>query len=438
MAGLNVSDSCHQCGKPDCIQYNSNCDEDRDEYYYNNKPFKGKSGDRTTIHKCDPQGESDCTVQKGDTGPTGPRGCQGEPGPKGEPGRPGPQGEMGCRGPQGDQGDPGPQGPTGSEGPSGIRGPAGPRGDKGDKGDKGCTGPVGSRGPAGPQGIQGLQGVRGDIGPQGDPGCQGPQGVKGNPGPQGPAGSKGGVGPKGDVGPMGPQGPAGPEGPMGPQGPVGSEGPIGPQGPAGERGEKGPLGPKGCQGPQGEQGPQGIPGPIGEIGPTGPIGPCGDGNTIFVSTDSPKTLSANFGIIIGNAKSYDDFDISLEYLYNNSKIFECTMLMLRDSYITDMGLCLYLCSENCVIKSNFTIIAQLWSASNTCNKFEPLQEAIIKAPILADRINSNNCIFETKTLKQPVFIKSGSRILYVVSLYLSDQLKEITIKTSINGSFIMR
>jgi len=304
------------------------------------------------------------------------------------------------------------------------------------------TEPRAFQGPPGPPGVRGLQGVRGDIGPQGDPGCQGPQGVKGNPGPPGPIGPPGRLGIKGDIGPIGPPGHAGPEGPMGPQGPMGPEGPTGPQGPEGEQGEQGPIGLRGCQGPQGEQGPQGIPGSIGDTGPPGPPGPGGSGesrNIIFVSTAASQTLNSNhLYVILGNSKSYGGIHLESRCLNNEtkSKIFNCSMLTLGDNYITELGICLDF-YNNCNIPENgVTINAQIWGACHSSFKFEPLQNANIKLRVFADEIN--NCIVETIVLKQPVFVKAGSRLLYVVGLDLSDLSKDVTIKVSVNGSFIMK
>ena len=305
-----------------------------------------------------------------------------------------------------------------------------------------CSGPkkdIESRGPQGPQGVRGVQGVRGDIGPQGDPGRQGPPGVKGNPGPPGPIGPPGPLGMKGDIGPMGPPGHAGPEGPMGLQGPMGPEGPIGPQGPEGEQGGQGPIGLRGCQGPQGEQGPPGIPGPIGDMGPPGPTGTSESINTIFVSTDKFQVLnSKHLYVILGNGKSHGGIHLASKHLDNETKrkMFNCSMLILRDSYITELGICLDLCN-NCDIPENgVAITAQIWSARDSSCKFEPLQNAVIRLRVFAEKIN--NCIIETITLSQPVFVKTGSRLLYVVGLDSFHLSKDTTIKVSINGSFVIK
>ena len=321
-------------------------------------------------------------------------------------------------------------------------GPTKPQGPQCGRRSPGCSwhkGDNGPQGPQGPQGSRGLQGVRGDIGPQGDPGCQGPQGVKGNPGPPGPIGPQGPLGTKGDIGPIGPPGHAGPEGPMGPQGPMGPEGPIGPQGPQGERGEQGPIGPRGCQGPQGEQGPQGIPGSVGDMGPPGPTGSSESSNIIFVSTDTLQVLSSkHLYVILGNAKSHCGIHLTSKDLDDETKrkMFNCSMLTLRDSYITELGICLDFCN-NCDIPENgVTITAQIWGACDSSYKFEPLQNAVIKLRVFAEEINK--CIIETMTLERPAFVKSGLRLLYVVGLDSCDLPKDAPIKVSINGSFIIK
>jgi hypothetical protein len=235
----------------------------------------------------------------------------------------------------------------------------------------------------------------------------------------------------------------GPRGKIGSMGPVGAEGPVGPQGPAGEIGPQGPVGPRGYPGPIGEQGLPGIAGLRGDTGPPGPPGPVSNRTQNFFSTNSPKemridpTQNENVGIIIGNGQSYDNFEFLLcgEGEKYQSQLLQCSMLLLSDSIITDMGMVIQIYDKDIPCIGEWNIIAQIWSNDGKGNSFCPLKGATLTMAFNQENVCLENCQQALCKFECPIFLKAGVRVFLVVRIADCGLSNAVVIRALITGSF---
>ncbi len=146
------------------------------------------------------------------------------------------------------------------------------------------------------------------------------------------------------------------------------------------------------------------------------------------------------GAIIGHTISHDGIQLSSGYLDNRilDKLASCSILILRDCYITDIGMCFSLSDASPEITEDIILFAQIWMAEDKRNYFKPIKEAMVRTPVYAGTVLAYDSVLEMAALNQPILVKAGSRLLYVAGIDVSDPSKEITLTTFINGSYAIR
>jgi len=158
---------------------------------------------------------------------------------------------------------------------------------------------------------------------------------------------------------------------------------------------------------------------------------------ICVSTDTPQMLRLDAGAVLCGAKSRGGIDTSSGTLTDSPELSRYAVLALRDSYITDIGVCFHLC-YNDNAEGQCDIIAQIWCACNTDSNFKPLADAVIRIPVPTGSQQPNKCFADTIALENPIYVQAGSRLIYSISIESPDVSTDKTIGTCANGGYILK